>query len=227
MVKIAESIDSILAQFGSYPPVLPYAEFIDEFNHKIRKKLKNIESIGSGREGGSSSGNKSNRINSSTTTASSISLSASAKTFLASILAEADNLEGLKAKQLVTCQYISEIKSSVHTPLQQLLDRYARLPSSPSESNEVLMATQAVDTIEAQYKNMKTTPMFVKMVTCRLEAECIEDKVGDLLEPLRAIAQIISQPASLTQQRETVWSRSLLPLLACPTGEFLARCCHK
>lgn len=213
MVKIAESIDSILSQFGNFPPVLPYAEFIDEFNHKIRKKLKNIENI---------IGHKSK-----STTTTSISLSTTAKTFLTSILAETDTLESLKAKQLVTCQYLSEIKASVHTPLQSLLDRYANLPSSPSESNEVLIATQAVETIETQYKNIKTTPMFVKMVTYRVEAECIEAKVGDLLEPLREVATIISQPASSSQQRETVWSRSLLPLLACPTGELLARCCHK
>ena len=220
MVKIAENIDSILSQFGNFPPVLPYAEFIDEFNHKIRKKLKNIEN--SGGSGGGNSGNKAKH-----TATSNTILSATGKTFLTVILAETDVLEGLKAKQLVTCQYLSEIKASVHTPLQTLLERYIRLPPSPSESNEVLMATQAVETIEAQYKNIKTTPMFVKMVTYRVEAECIESKVGELLAPLRDVATIISLPTSASQQRETVWSRSLLPLLACPTGELLARCCHK
>ena len=221
-MKIAENIDSILSQFGSYPPVLPHAEFIDEFIHKIRKKFKNIENSGVNSSGSGGSGSK-GRSNSQTST----SISSAGKTFVGSLLAEADSLESLKAKQLLTCQYLSEIKASVHTPLQTLLDRYSKLPPAPSESNEVVAATQAVENIENQYKNAKSTPMFVKMVTNRLEAECIENKVFELLEPLRVVAKLISQPSAISQQRETVWSRSLLPLLACPTGELLARCCHK
>mmetsp|Transcript_20983 Transcript_20983/g.39063 ORF Transcript_20983/g.39063 Transcript_20983/m.39063 type:complete len:446 (-) Transcript_20983:151-1488(-) len=227
-IKIAESIDSLLSQFGNYPPVLPHAEFIDEFNHKIRKKLRNIESSGNHAHSGSGkSANKGGNQSSSASSSSYTPLSPKAKTFLTTIMAEVDTLETLKSKQLITCQYLSEIKAAVHTPLQILLDKYAKLPSAPDEYNEVLIASQAVDTIEAQYKAMKSTPLLVKMVTLRLEAETVESKVLDLLAPLREAAAAISVPASAAQQRESVWSRSLLPLLACPTGELLARCCHK
>lgn len=201
MIKIAENIDSIFAQFGSYPPVLPHAEFIDEFIHKIRKKLKVVDS-------GSAS-------------------SSSLKSFLLTILSNADILEGLKIKQLVTCQHLSEIRASVHTPLLALLEKYTKLPSAPSESNEVAAAAQAMDAIECQYNTIKSSPLLVKMVTLRLEAECIENIVSEMLHPLRAAAEVISSPGCAAQQRESVWSRSLLPLLACPTGELLARCCHK
>jgi hypothetical protein len=218
--KIAENIDSILIQFGSYPPVLPYADFIDEFNHKIRKKMKNIENSGGGATGGK--GNRNNSSVSATTP-----LSSTVKSFLSSLLAETDTLEGLKVKQLVTCQYLTEIRASVHTPLNSLLEKYGKLPTAPGESNEVSIATQAVETIEKQYNMIKNTPMFVKIVTYRVEAECIENKVSELLDPLRQAAVVIGQPASVQQQREIVWSRSLLPLLACPPGELLARCCHK
>jgi hypothetical protein len=233
MVKIAESIDALLTHFGTHPPVLPHAEFVDEFIHRIRKRFKSIEhsSGGSGASGHvhvhHSGGKGSSSKGVSHTAYTYTPLSPTAKTFVTTILTEADTLEHLKSKQLVTCQYLSEIKATVHTPLQALLDKYSKLPSASSEANEVSIATQAVETIENQYKTMKSTPLLVKMVTLRLEAEGVEQKVLELLAPLREAATVISQPDSATQQRESVWSRSLLPLLACPTGELLARCCHK
>ena len=219
--KVAESIESIFSQFGTYPPVLPHAEFIDDFVLRIRKKLKAVENTG----GNTSRSGKPSRCSPSDSVDS---FSNTMISHINAIFAEVENLENLKAKQLLTCQYLSEIKSCVHTPLKTVLNKYDALPPHPIESNEAASVAQAFEAVESQYNSIRSNAVLVKVVTLKVEAEFIESKVQHFLKPLRdAAAVVVQQKEATAQQCESVWSRSLLPLLACPTAELLARCCHK
>eukprot|EP00602_Paraphysomonas_sp_CaronLab_P002074 CAMPEP_0185023812 /NCGR_PEP_ID=MMETSP1103-20130426/6432_1 /TAXON_ID=36769 /ORGANISM="Paraphysomonas bandaiensis, Strain Caron Lab Isolate" /LENGTH=425 /DNA_ID=CAMNT_0027556569 /DNA_START=33 /DNA_END=1310 /DNA_ORIENTATION=+ len=210
-LKIVDQVDSLLSQFGTAPPMLPHSEFIDEFIQKIRKKLRPAEEFEP-----TVKFSRADLHNEVTTL--------SLRNVVSTLLAEADALEYLKSKQLISCSYLSEIKSQVHGPLASLLNKYSQLPSV-NDSADMYAATQMVMGAESAYASARSAPLFVQIATCKKEAEFIEAEVGEMLKALRQAAKIISKHAVV--RRESVWSRSLLPLLDCPTGELLARCCHK
>ena len=207
-----DQVDTMLSQFGSAPPLLPHNEFVDEFLHKLRKKFKlppeELEAA-----------SKFTRDD-----LRSLNTSVSTNSVIAALLSEGETLEFLKSKQFITCNYLSEIKSQVHIPLHRLLEKYAALPPPSTYAAEVHAASQVLQSAETAYAAARAVPILVQIATCRQEAEYIELAVADTLSPLLLAAQTISKHSHA--RSESVWSRSLLPLLACPTGELLARCCH-
>lgn len=209
--KIGEQIDSLLSQFGKSPPVLPHNEFIDDFLQKIRKKLKGMEDDEA-------------VIRFTRFDLQNKNLTVNIRAVVSTLLHEAEILDSLKSKQSITCSYLSEIKSQVHIPLSSLLNKYSRLPSL-SDSNEYYTASHLYASVESAYAVARSNPLLVHVASCKAEAEYIESEVEEMLKPLRQTAKIITKLSSV--RRESVWSQSLLPLLACPTGELLARCCHK
>lgn len=209
-MKLADQVDSILTQFGSIPPILPHNEFVEEFLHKIRKRFKLTEDVDSGSR---FTRDDLRSLNTNVTTSS----------VVVALLFEADTLEFVKSKQFITCNYLSEIKSQVHAPLLALLAKHACLPPL-HDSAELYSASQMLHSADSSYAAAREFPIFMQISTCKQEAEYIEVAVADMLSPLLHAAKTINK---LSHARsESVWSRSLLPLLACPTGELLARCCH-
>jgi hypothetical protein len=208
--KLVDQVEAIASQFGTAPPILPHNEFVEEFLHKIRKRFKLSEDVDNG------SRFTRDDLRSLNTTVSTTSV-------VAALLSEADTLEFLKSKQFITCNYLSEIKSQVHAPLLALLAKHSCLPAV-NDSAELYGASQMLHSADSAYATARAVPIFVQISTCKQEAEYIEVAVADMLSPLLHAAKTINK---LSHARsESVWSRSLLPLLACPTGELLARCCH-
>lgn len=200
----------MISQFGTVPPILPHSEFLDEFIQKIRKKLKASEDDHGLRFTRADLQNK----------VTSVSL----KTILNTILAETETLEGLKMKQSLSCSYLSEIKSQVHGPLSSLLSKYSQLPSL-DDAGDISSTSQQLISNESAYNSLRVTPLFQNISILKQEAEFIEAEVSEMLKPLRQAAKTITKLSNV--RRESVWSKSLLPLLAYSTGELMARCCHQ
>jgi hypothetical protein len=140
------------------------------------------------------------------------------------ILTEVDILEILKSKQLFSCNYLSEIKSQVHSPLTSLLNKYSQLPALV-DATELSSSAQQLHSHETAYNSLRSCSLFQHISSHKQEAEFIESEVNEMLRPLRQAAKTITKLSNV--RRESVWSRILLPLLACPTGELMARCCHQ
>lgn len=200
----------MISQFGTVPPILPHSEFLEEFIQKIRKKLKVSDEDHGTRFTRADLQNKVTNV--------------SLKSILNTILAETDILEGLKMKQSLSCSYLSEIKSQVHSPLTTLLSKYSQLPSL-DDTGEISSSSQQLSSHESAYNTIRSIPLFQHLSIQKQEAEFIEAEVSEMLKPLRQAAKTITKLSNV--RRESVWSRILLPLLACPTGELMARCCHQ
>jgi hypothetical protein len=217
-----QNIDSVISQFGTSPPILPHSEFLDEFIQKIRKRLKISDEENYVRFTRSDLQNKALFASSAETgtTQANISL----RSIINTILLETDILEGLKAKQSFSCSYLSEIKSQVHSPLSSLLNKFSQLPSL-DDTGDLTSSSQQFLSVETAYNNLRSLPFFQQISIQKQEAEFIESEVNEMLKPLRQAAKTITKLSNV--RRESVWSRILLPLLACPTGEVMARCCHQ
>lgn len=226
-----QNIDSVINQFGTSPPILPHSEFLDEFIQKIRKKIKLSEEDNLMRFTRNDLQNKlllnsfTNTPGTTTTpTTSSANNIISLRSVINTILLETDILEGLKAKQSFSCSYLSEIKSQVHSPLTSLLTKFSQLPSL-DDTSDLSSSSQQFLSVETAYNNFRSLPFFQQISIQKQEAEFIESEVDEMLRPLRQAAKTITKLSNV--RRESVWSRILLPLLACPTGEVMARCCHQ
>lgn len=227
-----QNIDSVINQFGTSPPILPHSEFLDEFIQKIRKKIKLSEEDNLMRFTRNDLQNKlllnsfTNTPGTTTTTPTTSSANniISLRSVINTILLETDILEGLKAKQSFSCSYLSEIKSQVHSPLTSLLTKFSQLPSL-DDTSDLSSSSQQFLSVETAYNNFRSLPFFQQISIQKQEAEFIESEVDEMLRPLRQAAKTITKLSNV--RRESVWSRILLPLLACPTGEVMARCCHQ
>jgi hypothetical protein len=209
--KGTDPIDSLISQYGTSPPLLPHNEFLEEFIQKLRKKLKFVDEASSAVKF-----TRSDLQNRNTSVPS--------RAVVNAILSEVDILELLKAKQLFSCNYLSEIKSQVHSPLTSLLNKYSQLPAL-MDATELSTAAQQLHSHETAYNALRSCALFQHIASQKQEAEFIESEVNEMLRPLRQAAKTITKLSNV--RRESVWSRILLPLLACPTGELMARCCHQ
>lgn len=152
-------------------------------------------------------------------------LTLSLKSIINSILYEIENLEQLKEKQSLCCNYLSEIKSQVHSPLTNLLTKYYHLPSL-QDTTELTVSANLLSNQEIQYEGIRSYPLFLHISQYKQEAEYLEIIINEMLQPLRYAAKTIAKLSSVRRE-SSVWSRVLLPLLACSTGELMARCCHQ
>jgi hypothetical protein len=220
-----QNIESVISHFGTSPPILPHNEFLDEFIQKIRKRLKFSDEENYVRFSRSELQNKVFVTSSTTSSGSGTTNQAiSLRSVINTILLETDILEGLKAKQSFSCSYLSEIKSQVHGPLSSLLNKFTQLPSL-DDTGDLTSSSQQFHSVETAYNNLRGLPLFQQISIQKQEAEFIESEVNEMLKPLRQAAKTITKLSNV--RRESVWSRILLPLLACPTGEVMARCCHQ
>ena len=171
-----EQIQGIISYCENGPPVIPDTEYLIEFIKAMKIKLKMLTDMSN-----SSKFMKQSDNNLIETTNIINSLN---KTLL--------QLEEDFKRQRIVTDYVSYLKSQVHSPIYELtLEIKSALDTSVL--NQMSTVNVSLKNAEKEYDDARQDPVIIQASTNRKETELLAIKLLSWIEPFRNIVQILSR----------------------------------
>lgn len=210
ILKLCDQIDSLSSQYGQEIPKLPGSSYLQDFSHKLRNRLKNVDDMAS----------SSKLVRTDAAIVSSTSLF---RSLIQQIVTTIELLEDRQRQLSIVTDYIDYVHLHVLGPIANLVQQNSSL-SANQDTQQILSAAKEVSDAEASYRQMCTGDIFVKNMTLKKEAVAIQEAIDDMLAPLREIVKNRKVTDEFSKMSGTSWHRSLVNMLSCPIDEMLKHC---